>query len=434
MVAKGGDRLNCPIKSVDIDITVDKKALLDELKIDRAAEEAPRSSRQLRTFGLVALLGGGGFVAWFVDFSSDPAQVSIPTAVARAASVPAGDSVLDATGYVVARRQATVSAKVTGKVLEVLIEEGMIVEEGQLLARLDDSIPRAQLALAESQLAAARASLSELDVQLKQARLDLERTEGLAARNLASKADLDRDTLDVDAVIARLERVRSEVEVAASSLAVQRQLVDDMQVRAPFAGVVVAKAAQPGEMISPISAGGGFTRTGICTIVDMDSLEVEVDVNEAYINRVKPRQPVAVSLNAYPDFRIPAEVIAIIPTADRNKATVRVRIALLERDGRVLPDMGVKVAFLGDDEGVSAAAPEDARVLVPAGAIGEDAQGRYVYLVVDERAERRTVSVEGSVGTRVRVSGIAKGDRVVADLSDEVLALLERGVMITERG
>ena len=260
---------------------------------------------------------------------------------------------LDATGYVVARRQATVSAKVTGKVVEVFIEEGMRVEEGQVLARLDASIPRAELALSESQLASAKSGLEEMKVQIRQAELDLQRTEGLSARKLASQADLDRVQLTLQGLQARLERQGREVVVAERAAAVQRQLLDDMEIRAPFTGVVVAKAAQPGEMISPISAGGGYTRTGICTIVDMESLEVEVDVNEAYINRVQPKQPVSVALNAYPDERIPAEVIAIIPTADRNKATVRVRIALLEKNPRVLPDMGVKVAFLNEKAAAS---------------------------------------------------------------------------------
>ncbi len=193
-----------------------------------------------------------------------------------------------------------------------------------------------------------RAGLEELNVQIRQAELDLQRTQGLAQRKLASAADLDRDRLTLEGLHARLDRQRSDVVVAQRGVAVNRQLLDDMEIRAPFTGIVVAKAAQPGEMISPISAGGGFTRTGICTIVDMDSLEVEVDVNEAYINRVQPKQPVSVTLNAYPDDRIPAEVIAIIPTADRNKATVRVRIGLLEKNAKVLPDMGVKVAFLDD--------------------------------------------------------------------------------------
>jgi RND family efflux transporter MFP subunit len=331
---------------------VDKRALLDQLKIDRSAPEAG-SRRPLRWLIAIAVVAGIGFVAWLVKFPSTqpvaaPPSVEAPAVAAMPVVAKRDDSVLDATGYVVARRQATVSAKVTGKVVDVYIEEGMHVDEGQLLARLDDSIPRAQLALAESQLKAARASLDELKVQIRQAQLDLERVEGLAARKLASQADLDRARLTLEGLEARLKRADQDVRVADRAAAVQRQMVADMEIRAPFAGVVVAKAAQPGEMISPISAGGGFTRTGICTIVDMESLEVEVDVNEAYINRVQPKQPVAVSLNAYPNERIPAEVIAIIPTADRNKATVRVRIALLEKNPRVLPDMGVKVAFLND--------------------------------------------------------------------------------------
>jgi RND family efflux transporter MFP subunit len=327
---------------------MDKRALLGELKIDRDAPATETSQRPWRWFVVIACVAGIAFIVWFVNVpKADPVPAAAPVVAAAPVtkSTPEG-SVLDATGYVVARRKATVSAKVTGKVVEVLIEEGMRVEAGQVLARLDASIPRAELALAQSQLASARAGLEELNVQIHQAELDLHRTEGLAARKLASAADLDRAQLTLEGLQARLERQRSDVVVAQRSAAVQQQLLDDMEIRAPFTGIVVDKAAQPGEMISPISAGGGFTRTGICTIVDMDSLEVEVDVNEAYINRVQPKQPVSVALNAYPDDRIPAEVIAIIPTADRNKATVRVRIGLLEKNPKVLPDMGVKVAFL----------------------------------------------------------------------------------------
>ena len=334
---------------------VDKKALLNELKIDRAAP--PRSVRPLRWFIVVAIVAGAAFVFYFVSFGRDvgaPASAA-PTATAPAVpAAPAGPqardaSILDATGYVVARREATVSAKVTGKLTGVFIEEGVRVEAGQLLARLDDAIPRAQMNLVESQLGASRASLKELDVQIHQAQLNLDRTRGLASRNLASQADLDRDELSLEALVARRERAAEDIKVAERNVELQRQSLDDMEVRAPFAGVVVAKAAQPGEIVSPMSAGGGFTRTGICTIVDMDSLEVEVDVNEAYINRVTPGQPVRVALNAYPDDPIDAEVIAIIPTADRNKATVKVRIGFRAHDDRVLPDMGVKVAFLAKD-------------------------------------------------------------------------------------
>ena len=328
---------------------MDKRALLDELKIDRGAAVEEPTRRPWKWFIAIAVAAGIAFVAWFVladRMNPVPPPVPVASAPAPVVKAKVEGSVLDATGYVVARREATVSAKVTGKVTEVFIEEGMRVEAGQLLARLDASIPKAELSLAESQLASARASLEEIRVQIRQGELDVQRTQGLAAKKLASAADLDKVELTLEALKARLERAQQDVVVADRNVAVQRQLLDDMEIRAPFTGIVVAKAAQPGEMISPISAGGGFTRTGICTIVDMDSLEVEVDVNEAYINRVQPKQPVSVALNAYPDDRIPAEVIAIIPTADRNKATVKVRIGLLEKNPRVLPDMGVKVAFL----------------------------------------------------------------------------------------
>ena len=344
---------------------MDKKALLDELRIDRDAPVQGR--RPLRWFVLIAVLAGFAFGGWIygVPLLASP-DAHVQTVAARTAPATfAGDSVLDASGYVVARRQATVSSKTTGKVLEVLIEEGMVVEEGQLLAVLDDSIPRAQLALGESQLAAAQAALEEIRVNIRQAQLDVDRTGNLAERNLASLADLDRDRLALEGLQARLERARMDGIVAERSLAVQRRLLEDMEIRAPFGGVVIAKAAQPGEMISPVSAGGGFTRTGICTIVDMDSLEVEVDVNEAYINRVSPGQPASARLNAYPDFEIAAQVIATIPAADRNKATVRVRIGFLDRDPRILPDMGVKVAFLAEERPAAAATPEPPSVLVP---------------------------------------------------------------------
>ena len=393
---------------------MDKKALLSELAIDRDSDAAPSSARPLKWLLLIAVAGGAGFVALTGLLPIEASPIEVRTAVAeKLAAVPAGDSVLDATGYVVARRQATVSSKTTGKVVEVLVEEGMYVEEGQLLAQLDDSITRAQLELSESQLRASRASLDEMMVHLKQARLDLERTSGLAERKLASQADLDRDTLTVESLTARLARVEQELNVAERHADVQRQMLVDMQIRAPFAGVVVAKAAQPGEMISPVSAGGGFTRTGICTIVDMDSLEVEVDVNEAYINRVFPGQPATVALNAYPDVQIPAAVIAIIPTADRNKATVRVRIRILEPDDRVLPDMGVKVRFL--DSTPSPAPVAATGVLVPADAVSDTGDEAYVWVVSEDRVSRRPVVIAESHGVRLRiVSGLRSGERVVS--------------------
>ena len=409
----------------------DKKALLDELKIDRSAPVERDSSvtKWIAGVVLLVLLGAG---LWFFDLPGQGGSaIPVKTALARAgATVQSGSSVLDATGYVVARRQATVSSKATGKVVEVLIEEGVVVDKDQLLARLDDSIPRAQFDLAQSQLNSSKAGLAELEVSLRQAQLDLDRTQNLAQRSLASQADLDRDSLSVEALVARLERARKDILVAERSMAVQQQVLDDMQIRAPFAGVVIAKAAQPGEMISPVSAGGGFTRTGICTIVDMASLEVEVDVNESYINRVYAGQPVQVALNAYPDYQFPAEVIAIIPAADRNKATVRVRVGFLERDERVLPDMGVRVAFL--DEQVDTE-PVDAPqgVLIPKGAMGNDAQGQFVFVIAQDQAQRRSIRTGGEEGARIRVlTGLRNGERVVADLGGGVLEQLSEGVQV----
>ena len=404
---------------------MDKQSLLNELRIDR---DAPSPRRPWKWFLTVAIVAGVAFAAF--EFGAPliaAPEVQVETATVVAASDAGADSVLDATGYVVARRQATVSSKTTGKVVAVHIEEGMTVVADQLLAVLDASIPKAQLALAESRLAAARAALAEIRVLIKQAELDVKRTANLTDRNLASQADLDRDRLALEGLEARLARTGQDIVVAERSLAVQRELLEDMEIRAPFGGVVIAKAAQPGEMISPVSAGGGFTRTGICTIVDMDSLEVEVDVNEAYINRVYPNQPATVRLNAYPDFEIPAAVIATIPAADRNKATVRVRIGFKERDPRILPDMGVKVAFLEDSKPETAAVKRPA-VLAPAASVHEEDGQRYVYVVANDAATRQAVSVDGNERGRVRiVAGLAGGERIVARLDDALLAALGDG-------
>lgn len=411
---------------------MDKKALLGELKIDRA-EAGAETGRPVKWLAAVAVLGGMAFVWWYVDLSPSPARAlevrAIPAqAPARAA---AGASVLDATGYVIARRMATVSSKVTGKVMEVMIEEGMEVERGQVLATLDDSINRAQLALAESQLTAADAAVAELEVQIRQATLRLGRTRGLAAENLASQAQLDNDQLDLEALSARREKLLRDIAVAERGVAIQRRFLDDMRIRAPFAGVVIAKAAQPGEMISPVTAGGGFVATGICTIVDMESLEVEVDVNEAYINRVRAGQPASIALNAYPDDPYRAEVIAIIPAANRNQATVRVRIGFVERDERVLPEMGVRVSFLAESAAGAAAGPARAGVLVPGAAVADAAGRPHVWVVRGGTVARRDVEVSDRVGADVLVvAGLDRGERVVTGLDEDLLASLEDGLAV----
>ena len=293
--------------------------------------------------GAAALVVAGALF-WFLN-REKPIEVTVATASAMPAT-GAGTSVLDATGYVTARRQATVSAKITGKVQEVRIEEGQRVEAGDILATLDDSEARVDLQLRRAQVAAARAQLAEAEAGSANAEREYKRQQEVAALKLTSASALDAARTEAEASRARTSSQASAVRVAQEAQQAAQVQLDNTIVRAPFTGVVTVKAAQPGEMISPISAGGGSIRTGIGTIVDMDSLEIQVDVSEAYINRVKPDQKVEAVLNAYPEWRIPASVIAIVPTADRSKATVKVRIALGVKDVRIVPEMGVRVAFL----------------------------------------------------------------------------------------
>ncbi|WP_420466240.1 efflux RND transporter periplasmic adaptor subunit [Panacagrimonas sp.] len=390
----------------------DKSALLRSLRIDRDAtpEREPRRPWRWVTLAVVVALLG-----WMVYRLGPGAAVEISTVTARSegGAPTAGSSVLDASGYVVARRQATVSSKITGKVVELLIEEGSRVEEGAVLARIDDSNIRTQLDLARAQADAARAQLGEVEVQLAEAERNLRRTRELATRQLLSESALDTAQANVDALRARLRSMRQNATVADRSVAVQAQQLDDTVVRAPFAGVVTVKNAQPGEMISPLSAGGDGTRTGIGTLVDMDSLEVEVDVNENFIKRVQAGQTAQTVLNAYPDWKIPSQVIAVIPTADRSKATVKVRIGLQVDDARVLPEMGARVSFLAPQQ-AQPASDEAARVLVAAAAIAREGDEDVVYIIAEGRAMRRTVERGEARGTDVEILAGLEGDEVLA--------------------
>jgi RND family efflux transporter MFP subunit len=346
---------------------------------------------------------------WFTR--ERPIEIAVATVTERPVGTQA--AVLNASGYVTARRRATVSSKITGKVIEVNVEEGMAVREGQVLARLDDSTPRAALALAEAQAESARKAVNENEVHLAQARLTLRRTSELRKNGIATESDVDLAKSDVDGTEARINALRGQVTVAERQVEVQQADLANTIIRAPFTGVAISKDAQPGEMVSPVSAGGGFTRTGICTIVDMHSLEIEVDVNESYINRVRPRQHVAAVLDAYPDWQIPGHVITMVPTADRQKATVLVRIAFEALDPRILPDMGVKVTFLKEDDEAAAPAARPA-TLVPKAAVQSDNTNSFVYVVTGDTVERRAVKVGGADGDRVEVlADLRAGDRVV---------------------
>lgn len=388
----------------------DKSALLNQLRIDRTQPSPGR----VRLWIAVAavLLMGATLGAWYWSRSADvPVRLAEPQPVADAGAASAG-SILDASGYVVARRQATVASKITGKMVELDIEEGDHVQEGQVIARLDDSNARAALAAAQAQLDFAKAGLAETEVNLANARRDYDRQMSLVKGHFVSQAALDNSKTSMDALTAQLATQRSNIEVAQRNVEVAERNLADTIVRAPFTGIVTVKAAQPGEIVSPLSAGGGFTRTGIGTIVDMDSLEIQVDVNENFINRVQPAQTVAAKLNAYPDWQIPGHVIAVIPTADRSKGTVTVRIALDQKDPRILPEMGVRVSFLAGSSGDGEARPVPGLSLPPDAVQVADSVG-LVYVVHDSTVERRAVKVGASSSTQVTVlSGLRPGERV----------------------
>ena len=364
----------------------EKEDLLNNLKIDRSEEPSSSEGAKNKFTLLAAAVVIVVAFFWFFNQEEEITEVTTFTVKSLSNSDSPSASILDASGYVVPRTRATVSSKITGKVMEVFIEEGMYVKKGQILAQLDDSSAVAEL----------NYSISQLD----EARRVFERTKELTQDQLASQAALD-------AAEATLKGLEALTEV-------RRQLVRDMKIIAPFSGVVVYKAAQPGEMISPVSAGGGFTKTGICTIVDMDSLEIEVDVNESFINRVKAGQPVVANLNAYPKWDIPAEVIAIVPTADRNKATVRVRIGLLEKDERVLPDMGTRVSFLEKIEKKENEIKKEG-VMVPLASVESKDGVSYILLVVDQRVKLVEVIIAETTENYARItSGISSGDKVIA--------------------
>ncbi len=397
-----------------------KDELLSQLRINR--DHQPEDKGKVRLWIGVAAVAAAAVVA--INLFSEPAPVKVQIEMARMA-VPDSSSatVLDATGYVVARRTATVSSKVTGKVAEIYIEEGQQVEKDQIVALLDDSNTRKALDLSKAELKSAKTQVVETQARLTEAKLTLERNTELARAQLVSAAALDKARADFESLRAQLESRKAEIEVSQKRLALQQQNLDDLTLRAPFSGVVISKDSQPGEMISPISAGGGFTRTGICTIVDMASLEIEVDVNESYIQRVRVEQFVQATLEAYPEWKIPAKVIAIIPAADRQKATVKVRIAFQISDPRILPDMGVKVAFMNAEPVVEEKPKEPLGVRVPITAVRSDGEDKYLFVVKDGVAELRKVTLNASYGTDVYIaSGLRAGEDFVVvippDLKD----------------
>ncbi|HKT26916.1 efflux RND transporter periplasmic adaptor subunit [Dyella sp.] len=397
--------------------------LLKELKIERHQREEHRSGGGPGpwpwiiggTVLVLLALGGGGW--WW--FSHRPIPVHVAQAVA-ASSDPSAGAVLQATGYVTARRQATVSAQITGTLTAVLIEEGDHVKEGQILAKLDDSQYKAALDTAVAQAKAAHALVNQYQAQLTQNLRDADRDESLAKQGLVSKQAAEQARTLASSTRAQLMSQQRNAAAGDAQVVEAQVNYGYCLIRAPFNGVITTKDAQVGEVVSPFSAGGGFTRTGIGTIVDMDSLEVDVDVNEAYIGRVTPNMSAEAVLDAYPDWRIPAHVIAIVPAADRGKATVKVRVAMEQKDARIVPDMGVRVSFLEAKPAVATQAPKG--VLVPAKAIVQRDGSESVFVVADGKAHRQTVqpAAQPSGDVRLIPASVNAGDSVVLSPPDDL--------------
>jgi RND family efflux transporter MFP subunit len=387
---------------------------LSSLKIDDRVRKTSKGGKGLLWVlaGLFALAVAGAGVYRF----RDPKLVVEVTTARSAANAPEA-ALLNASGYVTPRRRSSVAAKITGRVIEVDTDEGMHVKVGQLIARLDCSESDAALASAKADKIATQATVEDLRVNLANAERELDRTQKLTSAGVSTTQALDAATTLVNSYRARIALTQEQVKAADRKIDVAQENVNNCTIRAPFDGQVVSKDAQVGEMVSPISAGGGFTRTGIATIVDMQSLEIEVDVNESYIARVKPQQRVIATLDAYPDWKIPSHVRTIIPTADREKATVKVRISFDKLDPRILPDMGVKVAFLGDAPPASRSAGGVAspKALIPNSAVQQQDGKSFIFVVRDGKVERRAVTLGSTRGDDMEVlAGVSEGDSVVA--------------------
>lgn len=409
----------------------EKKQLLQELRIERGQREQYTESGPRRTgliVGIVVavlLLGVAGAAGYWFFMRKPAFEIEQATAVAPSAD-PGATAVLQATGYVTARITATVSAQITGTLTQVLIDEGEHVTKGQVLARLDDTQYRAQMLQAQAGLASAQAALIQYQANLAQAKRDLVRDQDLVDRHLVSTQAVEHDQTQVAMLSAQVATQQKQIDVADANVKSAQVFIDYTTVRAPFSGVITYKGAQVGEIVSPMAT-GGYTRTGVGTIVDMDSLEIEVDVNEAYINRVQANQPATATLDAYPDWEIPAHVIAIIPTADRSKATVKVRVGFDKKDPRILPDMGVRVSFQSKQ---SAGEPPPKGVLIPTSSIVQKDGKNVVFLIDGDRVHAQQVSPGQAFGDLKLVQEVAPGAHIVrtppADMSDGARVTLKQ--------
>ncbi len=373
---------------------------LDSLRI---AEEKRKNNSSGKRSVWIALTVFVVILLAVASFSYFDRKAGVEVAVARTPTTGAA-GVLNASGYITPRRRATIAAKITGRVTGVFFDEGTRVRQGQLLATLDDADVRRALESAKADRNSAEAAITDYEVQLRNAEIELYRAEELRKAGVQTQQALDTARMTADSLRAKIVLGKQQVAAAVARVREQEQAIANCTISAPFAGIAVSKDAEIGEMVSPISAGGGFTRTGIATLVDLHSNEIEVDVNESYIAKVSPDQPVNAVLDAYPDWVIPAKVRTVIPTADRQKATVKVRISFTEPDhvrlfdpaseSRILPDMGVKVTFLEESErSKKDGQASRAIALIPEAAVRSDNASKYVFVVKGDTLEQRAVTL-----------------------------------------
>ncbi|MFC1851508.1 efflux RND transporter periplasmic adaptor subunit [candidate division CSSED10-310 bacterium] len=388
---------------------------LSKLRLDPAIREN-KTSRKAHLITLITVFVIISIISLVIIFKRPSVEVTV--AMAKTMDSNQGFAILNASGYVTPRRRATIAAKITGRIVQINVEEGMFVEQKFVLARLDDTDVRALVNTVQAELNVAKASIAELDVNLKDAQRNLRRYQDLYFQDVVSQQNVDEYQRQVDALTAKQDLAQKQVIAAQARLDAALNDLENYIIIAPFSGIVVSKDAQIGEMVSPISAGGGYTRTGIATIVDMESLEIEVDVNESYIAKVKEQQDVTAVLDAYPDWKIPARVRTIIPTADRQKATVKVRITFNKLDPRILPDMGVKVTFLDHKGDLPTGQP---LVIIPRDSIRENKGKQIVFIFKNDQIEQRAISVGHIKGNDIEVlAGISAGEMVVTSETEDL--------------
>lgn len=399
---------------------------LSRLRIDRD-RPPPGVSRAVRRSAYIAIASALIVVVVFLVLRGGggrPVEVALAELVGGGASASTG---VTANGYVVARTKASVSSKITGRLEYLGVDEGDVVEAGRIIARLEAQDYVAALAEREAELATARAGLAESEAERDQLERDVARAKDLLARGLASAQQTEQLAAQLTTAQARVERMRATVAAADAAVNVARANLENTRIRAPFSGTILRKDAEVGEVVAPVATGSGLTRGAVVTMADFETLEVEVDVNESYISRIHHGQPATITLDAYPDIDFPARVRQIVPTADRQRATVLVKVSFVERDEHILPEMAATVEFL-EAEGAAPGESPPARLFVPAAAVQDEAGRQVVWIVRGDRVERRQVEAGPVTGERREIrSGLSGGERVVIAGAES----LEDGMRVT---